>query len=71
MTLIVDLDELDRVRAYLKTINDADLAEIKWVRGGQTVHIHPLSVEDWKFCGLNNVDFYGIGELLGWQGTED
>ena len=59
----VDLEELIRVKKYLKKINNADINKIKWCKNGVPIEIDPSVLEEWRFYGLSNIDFppcYGL-----------
>lgn len=53
----VDLRELRKVLDYLRSINKEDINNIEWTLDGQIVHIDQRDINQWRFVGLNNVDF--------------
>ena len=54
---VVDIREVERCQRYLRSINDAPLENITWMRDGQIVEYTPEQIEHWKFIGLSNKDF--------------
>jgi len=61
--LTVDLSELERVLAYLKTINDQPLEQIDWVRNGALIEVRGDDIEEWKYTGLCN-RYFAVDNLL-------
>lgn len=55
--MIIELTELETVRAYLARIESVPLKDITWMRNGKTILVNPEAVEEWKFTGMNNRDF--------------
>lgn len=54
----VNFEELARVKMYLREINNTPLDKIEWLYKGQKLDIKVHFIEDWKYVGLNNTDFY-------------
>jgi hypothetical protein len=64
--MIVDLNEYEKAKAYLKSINDEELENITWVRDGKPIEVPDGAIEEYQFIGLNNTDFpkyIGASEL--------
>lgn len=55
--MIVDLNELDRCFDYIKSINDANIEKIVWKRGDKKIEVTASQIHEFKFIGLNNVNF--------------
>ena len=53
----IDIDWLLRLCDQRADVNSLKLEDIRWMREGKEVQIAPKLVEDFKFLGLNNVDF--------------
>lgn len=53
----VDLEELARVKQYLRHINNTPLDQIEWGYKGLKLNIDPEVLAEWKFVGLNNTHF--------------
>jgi hypothetical protein len=53
----VDIEEVRRLTARIKEINQIPFYDIEWVDGDKTLQIPAEVREDWKFCGLSNVTF--------------
>jgi hypothetical protein len=53
----VDVEYAKHLRAELKKINAVPLDEIEWYENGKKLEIEKDLIEEWKFTGLNNVDF--------------
>jgi len=56
--ITIDVDELEKCLAYLQVINQADLKKLAWVRKGKRVKVPKIYIEEWKYVGLSNLDFY-------------
>jgi hypothetical protein len=61
--MVVDVNELKRVKEYLNTINRVDFKSITWVEYGQVCSIpdEAKTIARWDFVGLNNADFIFTG----------
>ena len=59
----VDLDELIRVKRYLKKINRADLSHITWVIDGKEVKPTDEQINGFLSIGFSNTDF---PSAMGW-----
>jgi hypothetical protein len=56
--LIVKLSDIVEMKRRLKEINDEKLDNIDFVSDeGNLIKVNPQYMEDWKYIGLNNVDF--------------
>jgi hypothetical protein len=54
----VSVSEILRVKEYLREINQANLEEIEFLDDSNNkIDINPKHYKDFKFIGLNNVDF--------------
>lgn len=53
----VNLRELQEYSRWRQEINAADIEDIIWVLDGEEVNVPSISIEEWKFLGLNNTDF--------------
>jgi len=62
--VIVDIKEIERVLRYFKTINNAELGDIVWMRGDERLTPTPEQIEDYNFMGLSNRDFPAV---IGWM----
>lgn len=59
--MIVDINELKRVKEYLNSINKSNLCDITWMENGMEVVIPEHALDDWGNVGLNNADFILTG----------
>ena len=66
--MFVEINKLEEVYAYLKSIESVRLEDIVWMRNGDVVEFTKEEIEDWKFTGLNNRDFVLCGP---WQDVTD
>lgn len=55
--VIVELNQLSAVFAYLARIESVPLADITWLKNGEAVKLTPDQIEEWRLTGLNNRDF--------------
>ncbi len=56
--MIVNLDELRAVLAYINTLNRTELSTITWVDDrGQKIEVDKELIDSWRFIGLSNKDF--------------
>jgi len=53
----VYVEEVQKMMEYRKSINDQDLKDIEWYAGGVKIEIGDKEIEEFKFTGLNNLDF--------------
>lgn len=53
----VDYEEISKMAERRGEINRTPLEEIVWYRDGKEIPINPKWIEEWKFTGLNHVDF--------------
>lgn len=54
----VNVDEVVRLKARLKEINNLKLEEIEWVNDkGEPIVIEKAVIEEWRFVGLSNCYF--------------
>lgn len=61
-TTIVSLEVLEQARAYIRWINKQPLESIEWHRNGKALKVDPKDLEEWKFIGLCNVDFFQFSD---------
>ena len=62
----VNLDELIRVKRYLKEINSLDLDSINWVVEGKEVKPTESQINEFLCVGFSNTDF---PSAMGWYPT--
>ncbi len=55
--LRVDLEELVKVKQYLRDINNTPLEDIEWYYADKHIPLFSESLKEWKYCGLNNTSF--------------
>lgn len=55
--LTLDIDELKKALSLIARINMLDIADITFVEGEEELDIPKKVVEEFKFTGLNNIDF--------------
>lgn len=55
--MIVDLEELIRVKRYLKQINNQPLENITWIVNNNYVKPSSETVKEFEYVGMNNTDF--------------
>jgi hypothetical protein len=54
----VNVDEIMRAVEKRREFNGLDLSNIEWTNDkGEKLEVGPKVLEEWKFVGLNNVDF--------------
>jgi hypothetical protein len=57
----INADEILRLKARMKEINDLKLEEIEWVNDkGDTIVIDKETLDHWRFVGLSNCCFVEI-----------
>ena len=59
----VDVKKLQDALDYIKAINECDLNEILWDGNKSSEVAINVTVEDFKFMGLNNVNFAEFNEI--------
>lgn len=62
--MIVDINEIERCLRYFNEINEANLEDIIWMRGDETLQVLPEQLKAFKFMGLSNRDFPSVA---GWM----
>lgn len=62
--MVVDINEIERCLRFFKEINEANIEEIVWKRGDETLQVEPEELEDFKYMGLSNRDFPSIAGWL-------
>lgn len=61
--IFVDVDEIARVKRFLRAINNTEFDAIVWTREGNPLFATYEFRDEFRFMGLNNTDFPGIA---GW-----
>ncbi len=61
--MVVDINEIERCLRYFKAINDANLDDIVWMRGEDTLRPTPEQLQEFALIGLSNRDFPSV---VGW-----
>lgn len=64
MSMIVDINELERCLRYFKAINDAPLEDIVWMRGDEMLTPSEDDLDNYAFIGLSNRDFPAVAGWL-------
>ena len=62
--MTVNLNELERVLNYLRTINNAKFSDIVWEKDGKVVESTNEQFYDFQYEGLPNKDF---PKFCGWS----
>lgn len=60
--MIVNIEEVRKLKERLAEINSVPFNEIEWHENGQEIQIEDIEKDQWKFTGLSNtcwVDFSG------------
>ena len=58
----IAIEDVRAMQLRREEINRLPLEEIIWTEGGVPVSIDKKTIEDWRFVGLNNIDFITSGE---------
>lgn len=67
----VDLEEIYDIMKRRKRINSVPLEDIEFYENGIKLDINPEIVNDFKFIGLNNIDFITTEFYkTGWEKVE-
>jgi len=53
----VDVEQVKKIQAERKKINDLELQDIEWYEDGKKVDIDPKVLAEFEFTGLCNTDF--------------
>ena len=53
----INIERLNDILGYIALINSRPLSEIELYQHGHKVEVSAEAMEQWKFIGLNNVDF--------------
>lgn len=70
MKFRVDVDELRKLKDELYKVNKYALEDLIIVKDGVEIEVDKVSMEDWRFIGLDNVSFIldgGYNSLLKWD----
>lgn len=62
--MIVDINEIERCLRFFQFINEANIEDIIWMRGDETLQVSPERLKAFKFMGLSNRDFPSV---TGWM----
>lgn len=62
--MIVDLVKLQEALDYIQAINKADLKDIVWGNTPSNEIASEISVDKFKFMGLNNIEFADINGVI-------
>ena len=57
----VDIEKVKEYLEFKKSVNSVELYEIKWYENGEEIKFDPEMIEEFIFCGLNNIDFISTG----------
>lgn len=55
--VVVDVDEVLDIIKKLAEINGSELTDLKFVRNGIEMVPTQLTLDEWKYVGLNNLSF--------------
>ena len=55
--MIINVEEVEELRARMAEINDVPLDEIEWHKDGKKLDINKKDIEFWKYVGLSNLYF--------------
>lgn len=53
----IDIEDVLEHLNWRSSVNDRDISEIEWYRDGEKVDVSAEEIEEWRFTGLNNIDF--------------
>ena len=53
----IAVEQVRNLVRVAKRINDLPLNEIEWTENGEVIDIDPITVSNFIFTGLNNIDF--------------
>lgn len=53
----IDLDEVARITERRNAINAMDLSRVHFVRKGEPIVVSPERRDEWRFTGMNIIDF--------------
>lgn len=54
---MVDINYVKGLKKYMTKINKMDLKDIIFEDCGDIIEVDDKLIEDWKYTGLNNIDF--------------
>lgn len=58
--LVLKVEDLENFFAFKKLINSLDLSDIILTKNNEEFILLPEEIEEWKFMGLTNLDFFNI-----------
>ncbi len=67
----ISIEFIKRLHRHRSLINSEDLENIEFYEKGKKVDIDPKLIEEFKFTGLNNIDFIVSGYYKGEYTIED
>lgn len=53
----ININRIIELRKELDELNQTDLADINFYKDEQLINISQEIIDNWRFIGLNNVDF--------------
>ncbi len=53
----VDIEKVREMQEYRRKINEQELKDIEWYEKGKKIGHSSEEIEEFKFTGLNNIDF--------------
>jgi len=53
----VNIEHVRKIQAERMKINKSHLKDIEWYENGKKIEISPKKIEEFRFIGLNNLDF--------------
>ena len=61
--MLVNIKQLQDAIDYINEVNSQKLQDLTWFDPvtGKVIPVNPKHIDEWKFVGLNNVDFYKEG----------
>ena len=59
--ITVSVESIKSNMKFRQKINQQDLSDITFTENGKVVKISKEQIEEWEFCGLNNIDFISTG----------
>ena len=57
----ISIQEIESLQKRMTEINEPNLSDIEFTDNGEIVEIDPKILSDYKFTGLNNMDFINSG----------
>lgn len=63
-TSTIPVEYIEKIIEERKKINNLDLSKVTWTENGKPIEIPKNILDDWRFTGLNNIDFIDTGFYL-------